>query len=88
MRHLKNWHSLSFRSIQGQIDDTQSQLQRVQSFLHQSGQPDKEMELRQQLDGLLEKQELYWAQRLKQMWMKPGERNNRFFSSNGFLEEN
>ncbi|XP_028120813.1 uncharacterized protein LOC114318160 [Camellia sinensis] len=37
------------------------------------------MDLRLQLDFLLQKQELYWAQRSKQQWLHLGDRNTNLF---------
>ncbi|GMP88073.1 hypothetical protein CsSME_00040189 [Camellia sinensis var. sinensis] len=78
-QHLKNWNALSFRSMKGQIEDIQARLQQVQGLLQSSGSHSFEMDLRLQLDFLLQKQELYWSQRSKQQWLHLGDRNTKFF---------
>ncbi|CAL5363688.1 unnamed protein product [Camellia sinensis] len=78
-RHLKNWNALSFRSLQGQIDDIHARLRQVQESLPNLGLYSTEQELRFHLDILLQQQELYWAQRAKQHWMSLGDRNTKFF---------
>ncbi|GMQ05168.1 hypothetical protein CsSME_00050301 [Camellia sinensis var. sinensis] len=83
-RHLKNWNALSFKSIQGQIEDIQARLHQVQGSLHTLGLHAKEQDLRFQLDILLQKQELYWAQRSKQHWLSLGDRNTKFFHRMAF----
>ncbi|KAF5959518.1 hypothetical protein HYC85_000727 [Camellia sinensis] len=78
-RHLKNWNALSFRSLQGQIEDIQARLNQVQRLLLSPSMKTQEQELRFHLDILLQKQELYWAQRSKQHWLSLGDRNTKFF---------
>jgi hypothetical protein len=37
--------------------------------------------LQQEIDGLLEKEEVFWKQRAKQHWLRYGDRNTRYFHS-------
>lgn len=39
----------------------------------------QDLEARQDLDNLLEKEELYWAQRSKQKWLEVGDQNTKDF---------
>lgn len=40
---------------------------------------DRSSLVRQDLDNLLEKEELYWAQRSKQKWLEVGDQNTKDF---------
>ena len=39
------------------------------------------LDVSKQMDNLLQKQEIYWAQRSRISWMKNGDRNTKFFHS-------
>ncbi|KAF7134864.1 hypothetical protein RHSIM_Rhsim08G0012400 [Rhododendron simsii] len=86
LRHLANWHRLSFGFLKGEIEDRRRQLAHIQSQLNRGLNSEdrflwleQDAGVRQELDGLLEKEELYWAQRSKQRWLEVGDRNTKFF---------
>lgn len=54
-------------------------LQQKQRHIQSMADLDADWKLRQCLDELLNKQELYWAQRSKQHWLHLGDKNTRFF---------
>lgn len=64
LRHLKHWHNLPNRSLAAQINGLRRQLAKVQKEQNLGTQGCKDLELRRKADCLLEKQDLYWAQRL------------------------
>lgn len=61
MQHLRNWSSLTTRSVEGQIVDLRKMLQCIQQNLRVEGDIQSDWEPRNKLDDLLQKQELYWA---------------------------
>ncbi|KAI7990034.1 hypothetical protein LOK49_LG13G00766 [Camellia lanceoleosa] len=61
------------------IRETQQKLEQVQCRLRSEKDFVQDQALHSHLDVLLEKQEVYWAQRAKQRWMYLGDKNTRFF---------
>ncbi|CAL5374610.1 unnamed protein product [Camellia sinensis] len=87
MKHLRNWSSLSNRSLQGQIVETRAELSKVQAQLKTNSVAEQDWSFGKKLDGLLQKQEVYWEQRSMQRWMAVGiETLFFFFPSNRFME--
>ncbi|KAJ0007624.1 hypothetical protein Pint_29766 [Pistacia integerrima] len=68
----------TFRNQKNTVTDKLSQLK----HLEDSNRGDKKGELqqlKQEIDGLSEEDDIKWKQRAKQQWLKDGDRNTKFF---------
>ncbi|KAL5567922.1 hypothetical protein UlMin_024497 [Ulmus minor] len=95
---LEIWNLESFRRLKTQVRKAQTAFDRVDKNL--SNQNWKEhLRLERTLDALRYKEERYWKQRSKDLWLKCGDKNSKFFhqkasarkaknSISGLLDEN
>ena len=63
------------------IKELQKRLDRLNEAKNTEENKAEFLEVSKQMDDLLQKQEIYWAQRSRISWMKTRERNTKFFHS-------
>ena len=63
------------------IKELQKRLDRLNEAENTEENKAEFLEVSKQMDELLQKQEIYWAQRSRISWMKHGDRNTKFFHS-------
>jgi hypothetical protein len=76
---LHSWGSKTFGIIPRRIKETQQALHSLQT---QADNPDLAQQvshLENTLDDLLEKEEMWWSQRAKTLWITHGDKNTKFF---------
>lgn len=81
-RALNHWNRDNFGNMRAQITECErSLLEMQQSLSHNctTGQRREEMIIRKRLEFLLNCEQIFWAQRAKQMWLINGDRNTRYF---------
>ena len=61
------------------IKEIQKQLDRLNEAELTEEAKAKFLELSKKMDDLLQKQEIFWAQRFRLNWLKHGDRNTKFF---------
>ncbi|KAL5539506.1 hypothetical protein UlMin_045993 [Ulmus minor] len=78
---LESWNVASFRRLKTQVRKAKTAFDRVDRNL--SNQNWKEhLRLERTLDALRYKEERYWKQRSKDLWLKCGDKNSKFFHQN------
>lgn len=66
-------------TLERKLEDLQNNL-RADSLVYVA---DKELELRKELERLLELEEIQWAQRAHQLWLISGDKNTKYFHTMG-----
>ncbi|KAF7150605.1 hypothetical protein RHSIM_Rhsim02G0226500 [Rhododendron simsii] len=86
LRHLANWKKLSIGYLTEEIVRKKRELEKIQ--LQLDGQfwgseaevlVKQDLMVRSELENLLTREEVYWAQRAKQNWLTMGDRNTKYF---------
>ena len=72
------WSKVHFGSLASSIKEKRMQLQTLLSA-HPLGDSPRILELQEDLNGLLEKEDIFWKQRSKVSWMNAGDKNTKFF---------
>lgn len=81
---LKSWNRQCFGNFKTQIRDTEKDLSTIQADFTRNPSKenfDRELIHKKRLEFLLECEQVFWAQRAKQMWLIKGERNTKYFHS-------
>jgi hypothetical protein len=79
MDNVHNWGKTKYGSIPKEIKTIQTTLQDLKSQTPTRDLINRIQNLEAKLDGLLLKEEQWWAQRAKTSWLKHGDKNSKFF---------
>ncbi|KAF7821714.1 reverse transcriptase [Senna tora] len=76
--------NIHFGQVQNQIKELQGQLQDLQEVMPDIETVSRDLintegVIRQHLEDLLDKEEVLWAQKARQLWLVQGDRNTRYF---------
>ena len=80
-KQLIVWNKTIFGKIDKEIKDKQLQLQHLQNTIHTVEDVKKERYLRIELENLMEREEIMWAQKARSNWIIQGDRNIKFFQT-------
>ena len=75
------WNKTVFGKLDKEIKDKQLELQHLQNTIHTVEDVKKERDLRIDLENLMEREELMWAQKARSNWIIQGDRNTKFFQT-------
>lgn len=76
---LKSWSKNHFGNVKNQIRSKKEMLWRAEETLANGGNYDMVVQLRRELNVLLDKESRMWAQRSRAQWLANGDRNTHFF---------
>ena len=75
------WNKTVFGKLEKEIKDKQLELQHLQNTIHTVEDVKKERDLRIDLENLMEREEIMWAQKARSNWIIQGDRNTKFFQT-------
>ena len=78
---LMHWNNEVFGKVEKQILDKQSELQHIQNDIHNLEDVRKERTLREDLETLMNRKEMKWAQKARNKGIVLGDRNTKFFQT-------
>ena len=70
-----------FGKVDREIKSRQLKLQQIQDSIHTVEDVRQEKELRLELEYLMEKEEIIWAQKARSNWITQGDRNSKYFQT-------
>ena len=78
---LSIWSKERFRNFGKQIEDKSREIDRLYNVTGKPGIMEKIKHLESVMEGLLEREEIFWKQRSRIDWLQVGDRNTKFFHS-------
>uniref|UniRef100_A0A2N9FSU5 Reverse transcriptase domain-containing protein n=1 Tax=Fagus sylvatica TaxID=28930 RepID=A0A2N9FSU5_FAGSY len=78
---LGRWNKTQFGSVRRELKDKTEKLRAAEIISMQGGDHHQARILKNEVRGLLDKEEAMWQQRSRIQWLKGGDRNSRFFHS-------
>ncbi|XVF71960.1 hypothetical protein PTKIN_Ptkin12aG0082200 [Pterospermum kingtungense] len=76
---LSKWNHVSFGHVGRHIKAKERELEMILKADHGGGFGGRSKKCRQELDELLRREEMLWKQRSKDLWVKEGNRNTKYF---------
>ena len=73
------WNKNAFGKVEDEIRRKQNQLQTLQDSIVTKEDVRRERVCREELEELLDREELMWAQKARTNWILHGDRNTRYF---------
>lgn len=78
-KRLEEWNSKSFGHIGRCITKKENEALSLLQNIHVQGAKARFKAWKEELDELLRREELMWKQKSRDMWIKEGDKNTRFF---------
>ena len=78
-RMLHSWSKNHFGSVKDQIKKKKELLWKAEEVSAKGGNHDMVVQLRRELNVLLDKENRMWFQRSRALWLAEGDRNTKFF---------
>lgn len=70
-----------FGRVETEIWRKQNQLQQIQNAINTPDDTRRERVIREELEDLLNREELLWAQKARTKWILQGDRNTKYFQT-------
>ena len=80
-KYAGNWNKSVFGKVDYEIKLKLAQLQQIQNSIRSITDVRKERLLRGDLEELLDREEMMWAQKARTQWILQGERNTKYFQT-------
>lgn len=84
---LVGWSKERFGSLRKSIDDKQKLIESLYARSNEHSVIDQIKRLEWDLEGLLEREEVYWRQRTRADWLTAGDRNSKFFHNRATIRK-
>ena len=78
-KELTRWSKECFGNIRNELTKKRKELARVERQALQGGCAVRLVEIKKEIDSLMDKEERMWRQRSRSLYLKEGDRNTRFF---------
>lgn len=75
------WNRNVFSRVETEIWRKQNQLQQIQNAINTLDDTRRERAIREELEDVLDREELLWAQKARTKWILQGDRNNKYFQT-------
>lgn len=80
-RKFLSWNKTVFGRVDRGIKDLQLKLQQIQDSIHTVEDVKLEKNLRLELESLMDKKEVMWAQKARSNWTIQGDKNTKYFQT-------
>ena len=80
-KQFTNWNKKVFGKVENEIKEKQQQLQDLQDSFQTIADVKKERELREEIENLMIREEIMWAQKARSDWIVQVDKNNRYFQT-------
>ena len=75
------WNRNVFSRVETEIWRKENQLQQIQNAINTLDDTRRERAIREELEDLLDREELLWAQKARTKWILQGDRNTKHFQT-------
>jgi len=78
-KELMKWNKDHFGNVQALLKQKGKELIHAEKEAMQTGQNSRLLELKKEIESLVDKEQRMWLQRSKVLWASQGDRNSKFF---------